>query len=303
MLTRILFVVTFAIACCMICAYLGARFFISPADGLSGGALVFWFLAGGLIAGCGGGIILSRRLTGPTLFKACMISSALAIVLLMVAYARFKSGQQPTQQEGSQKPTAVPAVWKQQAPQPLGLGMAKPFLAPAKTLYVYMIPDTEQLPGETKPADSITFVQKQGFVDIATAPPYLVPEVLKLDYNAFYFRVVSLSRYWVEVIVNTTNGHTAFLDREAVEYLAWPDFFLNVHSVERLNAEKNPVRARPMDTGSIMASGPNIALTVVSVHGDWLKVATNGLADRMPPYGYIRWRDGNQLLVRYSLFS
>lgn len=301
MVVRILFTVALTITGILLSGYLG-RAFVSPSDGLTGGAVVFWFLAGGLIVGCVAGIIFSRTLSDRVLVRACIITVALTIVLVVTAYFQFTQAPQEDSQD-QKKPTTIPIKLNQKAQQPMGLGMASPFMASGKPLYIYSKPEVDQLPVDLKPIDSITFVQRQGFIDIATAPPNLVPEVLKLDYNVFYFRAVSLSRYWVEVIINITNGHTVFLDREAIEYLSWPDFFLNVFSVERLDDEKNPVRARPMDTGSVLASGPNISLSVISVHGDWLEVSTNGLADRMPPYGYIRWRDGDKLLVTYSLFS
>jgi len=38
-------------------------------------------------------------------------------------------------------------------------------------------------------------------------------------------------------------------------------------------------------------------INATTAHGDWLQVSTLGLADRIPPSGWVRWTDGARLLV------
>jgi hypothetical protein len=75
-----------------------------------------------------------------------------------------------------------------------------------------------------------------------------------------------------------------------------------VPSVEAFDAEANPVRTRPLDAAPILSTA-RAALPALAVQGDWLKVKTGHLADRIPPEGWIRWRRGDRLLVTYNPLS
>ena len=186
---------------------------------------------------------------------------------------------------------------------PLGIGIASPDITPGKPLYFYAMPDFDALADQLKPIDSVTFKKGQYFVDIATAPPWLVPEHLKLDYQIFTFRVVTYSQHWIELIVNNTNGQTAWVDRHAVGYKDWGTFLAEVVAVEILDVNKNPIRSKPQDNASILAQVPGAQLRPIAVKGDWLMVSTVGLADRIVPTGWIRWKKDNVLLILYSLLS
>jgi hypothetical protein len=59
-----------------------------------------------------------------------------------------------------------------------------------------------------RPSDRATFRAAQPSVDIATAPPWLVPQHLKMDYEIFHLRVVTLTPDWIEVIGNMQTGET-----------------------------------------------------------------------------------------------
>jgi hypothetical protein len=106
----------------------------------------------------------------------------------------------------------------------------------------------------------------------------------------------------VEVVVNRETGQTRWVDRQAVEFFEWPDFLLKAVAVEALDPEANPIRSGPDESTPILSSAP-ADLRPVAVRGSWLQVSTAGLADRIVPTGWIRWRDGDRLLVSYSLLS
>jgi hypothetical protein len=92
------------------------------------------------------------------------------------------------------------------------------------------------------------------------------------------------------------------VDRSQVEFADWPEFLRSVPSIEAFDAEANPMRSRALDGAPILSTA-RAALPVLAVQGDWLKVATTELADRMPPEGWIRWRRGERLLVAYNPLS
>jgi hypothetical protein len=57
-----------------------------------------------------------------------------------------------------------------------------------------------------------------------------------------------------------------------------------------------------LDASPILSTA-RAALPPLAVQGDWLKVATGHLADRIQPEGWIRWRRGERLLVIYNPLS
>ncbi len=185
---------------------------------------------------------------------------------------------------------------------PVGLGIAQVAPVAGGALHFFRPPGLGEAPGDYPSSDTVTFGTGQPSVDILTAPPWLVPEHLKMDYELLQFRVLTLTRDWMEVIGNTRTGEAAWIDRASARFSAWPEFLLGVHSVEALDSDANPVRARPLDGAPILSSA-RAALPPLAVQGDWLKVATHALADRMPPDGWIRWRRADRLLIRYNPFS
>lgn len=186
---------------------------------------------------------------------------------------------------------------------PLGLGIASPTIVPETPLYFYSEPDFDAMPYQFKPVDSVTFTKGKHYIDIATAPPWLVPEHIKLDYGIFTFRVVTYSQNWLEVIVNNTNGLTRWIDRQAVGYKEWSTYLTEIVAVEIIDVEKNPIRTKAQDNASILAQVPGAQLRPIAVKGDWLLVSTVGLADRIVPTGWVRWRKDGILLVMYSILS
>ena len=185
----------------------------------------------------------------------------------------------------------------------VGVGMAMPHLFDGHRLYFYGIPDFDQVPDDMTPIDSVVFAQGQQHVEITTAPPWFWPEVMKLDYDLLFLRAKTLSKNWVEVVVNRETGRTGWIDRQAVRFVDWPQFLLDVHSIEILDPAANPIRIKPLDHASILAESPPIPLKVLAVQGSWLQILTDGVADRIAPTGWIRWRNGDELLISYSPLS
>ncbi len=184
----------------------------------------------------------------------------------------------------------------------LGVGMVQPRLLDGQRLYFYGRPDFTQLPGMMTPLDSLVFGQGPYYVDIKSAPPWFWPEVMKLDYDLLFLRAKTLTRNWIEVVVNRETGQTRWIDRHAVECIHWPTFLLNVVAVEVNDPEGNPVRVKPLDHASVLADA-TLSLQSLAIQGSWLQVSTNGLADRIAPTGWIRWREGDRLLISFSLLS
>ena len=99
--------------------------------------------------------------------------------------------------------------------QQAGLGMFRPAWFEQPVLYLYGPVEYNKTSQDHTPVDSIVFqVEDGGGVNIISAPPYLVPEHLKLDYDVLWFRVIGITGGFLEVIVNSTNGQTAYIRKD-----------------------------------------------------------------------------------------
>lgn len=188
--------------------------------------------------------------------------------------------------------------------KPVGLGIAKPEMKPGAKLYLYTGQLIDDLLHHAATKDSIVILQGEHSFEIGTAPAWFSPEHLKMDYEILQLRVVSVSRNWLEVIVNTKTGRTAWVDKNVVEFLYWPDFFLTVFSVEVMNAAKNPARIKPLDNAAVVLNPGRSSLHPIAIQGEWMKVSTvQENPDAVPKLGWIRWKKGNQMLITWSLLS
>lgn len=303
-------------------AFIG-RFSVSKADGMAGAAIVaFYGLFGGVIIAIAA-ILLARRMERRGLLRALTVIGPLAVILLAGATWRFMKIKAESdrrweieQERYKQlKPTApnAPVMFAsmhsvienvattEEVRDPaLGLGMAAPIME-LGVFHFYNTPAMDQLPGTFQPTDSLVFEKGEHFTNIISAPPWFVPAHLKLDYDLLLLKVITLSRNWMEVEVNSIDGTTRWVDRNELTFVTWPEFISTVNTVEIIDTETNPVRLKPLDHAAILAEGANALLVPLAVRGDWLMVSTDGLADRIVPTGWIRWRDGERLLVRYNL--
>lgn len=281
---------------------------VPPGSGLAGGATVFVWGAGGLLLGAVIAAFLIARLTEAQFRVASLAAAALAALALLWLAARVMTlrsagGWVPVVLE--QRLAAAPAQrypTLRRSDLPIGLGIARVAPVPGRDLHFYPTPRVGDLPDGTQPVASVRFGPGQPSVTVTEAPPWFEPEHLKIDYELLDLRVLTLGREWVEVIGNSRTGETWWVNRADVTFASWPEHLLGVSSVEVLDPETNAIRVRPLDDSPIMATTTD-PLPPLAVSGDWLKVATHALADRMPPEGWIRWRRGDRLLVSYSPLS
>ena len=191
---------------------------------------------------------------------------------------------------------------QQEASLPLGLGLVSPRTRDLEALRFYGPENLSQVADMLAPTDSVTFVRGPNQIDIATAPPYLVPEVLKLDYDMLYFRATTVSRNWIEIVVNQRTGQTAWVDRHSVDLIYWPEFLSQVYAVEVVDQESNPLRIKPLGHASVVTRTTE-PLRPLAVNGHWILVETIETPPRDTKSGWIRWRDGDTLLITYSILS
>ncbi|MFL0354661.1 hypothetical protein [Xanthomarina sp. GH4-25] len=185
----------------------------------------------------------------------------------------------------------------------MGLGMFSPNMYENKTLYFYGNINYEKTINDHTPYDSITFrFDKYNNIEIATAPSWLVPMHLKLDYGILFFKVKTIIRDFIEVEVNTTNGQSSYVSPSQGTVKFWPEFLLQVHSIEFLNPETQEAKSRPFEYSDRV----NIAFKImqpIAIKQDWILVALKDNNYHKVGTGWVKWRENGKLLVRYSFLS
>ncbi len=295
------------------------RYVVSPSDGLAGAATVA--LAGmvtSVLLAVIAGVLFARRPRRDAV-RALLVMGPVAVLLVAWTVHRIISAtsapieqwQEEQQRLRRMKPTGVmfaswrPGEMDRPAITPsdhgsMGIGMVSPALFP-RVLYFHYPPDLTTELDIPAVMDSIVFVQGPYHVEIASAPPWLVPAHLELDYDLLLFKAVTASQHWVEVEVNALDGRTAWMHRQDMQLQFWPEFILNVVAVETLDPSVNPIRSKPLDRAAVLAEGANALLKPIAIQGDWLMVGASELIEQEVPTGWIKWREGGKLLVAYSL--
>lgn len=185
----------------------------------------------------------------------------------------------------------------------MGLGMFSPYFYEHKTLYFYENLTHEKSIQEHTPIDSITFKQfEHGSFYIATAPPWLMLEHMKLDYDILYFKVKSISHDFIEVVVNTKTNQTAFLDRYAGKLQYWPEFLLSTHSVEFRKPSSYNIHIKPLDLADTVTISYSY-MRPIKIQNEWLYVELQDNNYKTLGTGWIRWRKDDNLLIKYSLLN
>ncbi|MEX2568796.1 MAG: hypothetical protein WD431_22835 [Cyclobacteriaceae bacterium] len=184
-----------------------------------------------------------------------------------------------------------------------GMGFFSPDFFENQVLYFYGNPNLEKSIAEHAVHDSITFRQNQfRQYEIATAPPWLVPEIMKLDYGILYFKINSVTQEWVEIVVNAQNGQTSYVSKYAGDVIYWPDVLLGVHSVEFFPDADEKVRARPFSASGIIQT-PYEFIKPIKIKEDWAEVLLLDGDFKKVGEGWIQWKRDDKMLVQYNLLS
>lgn len=179
----------------------------------------------------------------------------------------------------------------------LGLGFFSPNFYEYPVLYFYGNPNYLKASQDHFPTDSIVFIQNEhGHFEISYAPPWLQPEHLKLDYGILYFNLQSLGKEFVEITVNTTTQNTAYVSRFEGNIILWPEFLLQVYSIEMPPENPQTLKVKPLDH----AGGVNDEyefLQPVSIKNEWIQVELQDKNLKAITTGWLRWKKDEKLLI------
>ncbi|MBX2874217.1 MAG: hypothetical protein KTR30_19010 [Saprospiraceae bacterium] len=283
-----------------------SRFFIPKNVGLAGGAMVLFYGLFGLIIGMIGSIAIRNKLP----LKFLQISNA--IFGLFLIFCGFRIDQQMAASKAKVerererykhlKPTAQAVPIGDQ--EEMSIGIAQVHLKEDRPIYFYAKPEMGQLADQLTPIDSITFKGSPNGIEIATAPPWLVPERLKLDYQIFHFLVIAQNRSFMQVVVNSTNGQTAWMDKSQLSYQDWSSFLLAVYAIQPLDWDNNPLRSKPLTHASpLLEIDSGYILQPLTIEGNWIEVKILDQHHQTTGRAWLRWRSDTELLISYELLS
>jgi hypothetical protein len=312
--TAILFYVLMILISFFLGAYYAGVSGATEGQGLAGGAIVLGYgVFTSFIA-----LLISLLLVGYlSREKVVLMNKGLGLILLLILAItsyRFLIKEQAETIPTSFSPTTVttaasPVVENPEEFSPpqedveLGPGFFTPDFFNESTLYFYGTPNFQKPVSDHTPFDSISFQLSDGNrYDISYAPPWLVPKHLKLDYEILHFTIQSVNRDFIEVVVNETNQRTAYVDRHAGKLTYWPDFLLQVHSVEFLHSNTQTVRVKPLHHAGTVPIDFQF-MSPVRIQGDWMEVKLQDGGFQNVGEGWIEWRNESGLLISYSLLS
>ncbi|MBK9257547.1 MAG: hypothetical protein IPM42_18965 [Saprospiraceae bacterium] len=286
-------------------------------QGLAGGAIVVVY---GLISAVIGLIIalfISYKSDRNLIFRINIILSVFSVGFYV--YYHIKNTERQKVKDPENQKTEAPKQQTTPVGEPVGLvsyhdiqihdnttfglGMFLPTLSDLKTLYFYNNPNFDKTIMDQLPADSITFKRTEnGEFDIATAPPYLVPEHLKLDYGILYFKAISITDEFIEIEVNKLNHQTAFVSKSNGDLKYWPEFLLIIHSVEFLNPATQNIYVKPLDHAGLVKQSYSF-MQPLKINQNWMYVSLINDDYETVGKGWIKWNDNGNLMITYSLLS
>jgi len=155
---------------------------------------------------------------------------------------------------------------------------------------------------DAQPTDSLVYERSDYDLQQTYAPTDFQAFYLKEDYQQLILRVMDLAGRRAEVEINSESGRTMWVDGTAVVVQDWATFLTEVAFVEPLDWVANPVRKEAGDqAASLSGVGSENLLQPLELKGDWLQVKTfSENNDPLPSSGWIRWRRGETVLVKWD---
>ncbi|MEM9529037.1 MAG: hypothetical protein AAGA31_20675, partial [Bacteroidota bacterium] len=175
--------------------------------------------------------------------------------------------------------------------------VAIPFTAEGVELYFYSEPDPT-----ASITDSLVYERDDYRLRLVHSPPDFQPFYFKEDFQLLLLRMTNIAGRRAEVEVNAESGRTAWVDGTSVSVQDWKTFLENIAFVKPLDWTANPPKQAP-ETSAPEVPGLNESklLQPQKMQGDWLQVKTFPQQTDLPPqHSWIRWRDGEKVLVSWD---
>jgi len=137
------------------------------------------------------------------------------------------------------------------------------------------------------------------------------PLHFNLEYFMFYLQCTEIENDWYQVIVNEQTNLKYWMRKSTIlSYKSWENFICEkAIGIIPSNPEENPILKSPHLDSEKAEKQPIDCLMPVSISNEWLTVKvepaicdqTNQMNEDEIFTGFIRWKKGNQLLIKYYL--
>jgi hypothetical protein len=138
---------------------------------------------------------------------------------------------------------------------------------------------------------------------------WLNPEILWLDYFQFAVRCKTKKSDWFEIVVNNETGQTLWIKQtKEIKFLTWENYLKEMFGITRLENENQKIRSLPSDNEQEIKYEGTDCFQVKTLKDDWIEIFTGDHCDAYGSKtqirsGWIRWKHGDKLLIRYYTTS
>jgi hypothetical protein len=158
----------------------------------------------------------------------------------------------------------------------------------------------------SKPVKTITFLNDKtinswNIKNLEEQKKWLKPEILWLDYNLFVFRCEKQKSDWFKIIVDNETGKSLWIKKsEIIEFSSWEKYLEEMFRVERLS-KLNSIHKSPKENSEIIKYSEEECFQVKSMKDDWIEIFTSECEESKNEIksGWIKWKVGNKLLIKY----
>lgn len=192
----------------------------------------------------------------------------------------------------------------------LGLGLISINFDDKTTLYFYSTPNDKE-PKKTIQVFKDKTINSWNILDLHIHKDWLKPEILWLDYSQFVFRCLTVKDNWLKVMVNNETEETLWLKKsDATTFSDWENYLKEMFGVARLPDQQQQIKSLPTDNSEEIINQGQDCFQVKSMKGDWIEIFTADYCDESYTEsktkiksGWIKWRQGNKLLIEYFTTS
>ncbi len=185
----------------------------------------------------------------------------------------------------------------------LGLGVIQVDIYKTTEIKVY------RNKGDKSPEKIIRLVNKDGEINIEehNYSNWLKPEAIWLDYSQFLFRYTAVEDKWIQIIVNTDTKDKKWIQKsQTLTIQTWENFLINeTTAIDPLGS--TDIKTEPnTNSTTLRKSTDKDCFEAIEIKGDWIKIKTNETLDcnehpQPMKSGWIKWKENNQLSIKYFL--
>lgn len=121
--------------------------------------------------------------------------------------------------------------------------------------------------------------------------PSITPIFFKPDYGIFYLVCISEKNENYEIQIDEEN--TAILPKgKDLEFMSWDNFLLNTTGISNLDWVKNPLKKEPNDKSISLDINEGDDFKIIDIYHEWIQIS-----NEKQQIGWIKWKEGNKLLI------